>query len=349
MKRRFFRTAAAFVAAVLFAIPTAAALELSAASAILMDADTGAVLYEKNADCPSLIASTTKIMTAVVALEHCDPEESFAVPEAATQIEGSSIYLKAGETVTVRELLYGMMLHSGNDAAVALALACSGSVEEFVAQMNLKAQKLGLKNTHFENPNGLDGETHRSSARDLALLTQYALQNEDFLAIVSTKTIRIGERCFSNHNKLLWTLDGALGVKTGYTKAAGRVLVSAAERGGRRLIAVTVRDGNDWQDHRALYDFGFSFYKPREIVGRGECVGTLTAMDGSSADLRADSALEYAAADGETPQIQILYPRLAFSVGAAGSYAGWACVYMGTRCIGKLRLVWDGVNREAAG
>lgn len=349
MKRILFRTAAAFVAAVLLTIPAAAAPELSAASAILMDADTGAVLYEKDADRPSLIASTTKIMTAVVVLEHCDPERRFTVPEAATQIEGSSMYLKAGETLAIRDLLYGMMLHSGNDAAVALALACSGSTEEFVAQMNLKAQKLGLHNTHFENPNGLDGETHRSSARDLALLTQYALQNETFLQIVSTKTIRIGERCLSNHNKLLWMLDGALGVKTGYTKAAGRVLVSAAERNGRRLIAVTVRDGNDWQDHRALYDYGFSRYVRREIVGRGDCVGSITAADGSSAALLADSALDYPLAEGEQPTVQILCPQLTFSVGAAGSYAGWGCAYVGTRCIGKIRLVWGGVNREAAG
>ena len=230
-----------------------------------------------------------------------------------------------------------------------IALAVNLAVNQFVrvARVTVPIRRMdsAFEGYTLLQISDLKGATYGSNQA----LIRFALQNEDFLAIVSTKTIRIGERCFSNHNKLLWTLDGALGVKTGYTKAAGRVLVSAVERGGRRLIAVTVRDGNDWQDHRALYDFGFSFYKPREIVGRGECVGTLTAMDGSSADLRADSALEYAAADGETPQIQILYPKLAFSVGAAGSYAGWACVYMGTRCIGKLRLVWGGVNREAAG
>ena len=151
-----------------------------------MDADTGRVLYAHNIDRRSLIASTTKIMTAVVVLEHCSADTVYTVPAQATNIEGSSIYLKEGEKLTIRELLYGMMLHSGNDAAIALALACSDSVPEFVALMNLKAQKLGLQDTHFDNPNGLDSETHYSTAADLANLTRYALQNNEFVRMVET-------------------------------------------------------------------------------------------------------------------------------------------------------------------
>ena len=349
MLKRCFRTAAAFVAAVLFTLPCAAAPSVSAKSAILMDADTGAVLFAHNADERSLIASTTKIMTALVALEHCAPEDEFTVPPEATGIEGSSMYLKAGETLTVRALLYGLMLQSGNDAAVALALACSGSVAEFVALMNLKAQKLHLTNTHFENPNGLDSPQHYSTARDLALLTRCALKNETFAQIVATKSVRVGDRCLTNHNKLLCTLDGALGVKTGYTRAAGRVLVSAAEREGRRLIAVTIRDGNDWEDHRALYDFGFSAFQARRVVERGACVAQLPLLDGTAARLRAAEDVEYPAREGEAARVVPLFPKLAVSAGETGTFAAQGAVYLGERKIATIRLLWDGLEVNDGG
>lgn len=240
-----------------------------------MDADTGAVLYEKDADAQSLIASTTKIMTGCLICETCDLNEQITVPNEAVGIEGSSVYLKAGETLCVRDLLYGMLLQSGNDAATALALHCSGSVEAFAEQMNAKARELGLTNTHFANPHGLDDEENYGSARDLAKLTAYALKNPDFAQIVSTKTYRADDRCFVNHNKLLWRCEGAIGVKTGYTKAAGRILVSAASRNGRTLICVTVSAPDDWNDHCNLYDYGFSCYAMTEIVKEGEPVGTL--------------------------------------------------------------------------
>ena len=220
---------------------------------LLMDADTGAVLAEKNCDTPSLIASTTKIMTALVVVQRCDLDRRVRIPAEATGIEGSSMYLKAGEELTLRDLLYGMMLRSGNDAAVALALCTAGSLERFVGWMNETAQRMELRNTHFANPNGLDDENNYSTARDLALLTRAALREPDFLQVVSTKSIRVGERCLTNHNKLLWSLEGAIGVKTGFTRAAGRILVSAVERGGRRMIAVTINDCDDWRDHAALY------------------------------------------------------------------------------------------------
>ena len=254
---------------------------------LLMDADTGAVLAEKNCDTPSLIASTTKIMTALVVVQRCDLDRRVRIPAEATGIEGSSMYLKAGEELTLRDLLYGMMLRSGNDAAVALALCTAGSLERFVGWMNETAQRMELRNTRFANPNGLDDENNYSTARDLALLTRAALREPDFLQVVSTKSIRVGERCLTNHNKLLWSLEGAIGVKTGFTRAAGRILVSAVERGGRRMIAVTINDCDDWRDHAALYAYGFSLYGTRTVLQKGAYAAELTLMDGSRAALTA--------------------------------------------------------------
>lgn len=202
-----------------------------------MDAASGRVLYEKNASDRSLIASTTKIMTALVVCEHCNLSDRVKIPPEAVGIEGSSMYLQEGEILTVQDLLYGLMLHSGNDAAVALAVYCGGTEPDFVTMMNEKAERLGLENTRFANPNGLDHDGNYSTALDLARLSVYALQNEAFLHTVSCKTVTVGSRTLRNHNKLLFTYDGAIGVKTGYTKAAGRILVSAAERDGRRLVA----------------------------------------------------------------------------------------------------------------
>lgn len=349
MKHCLIRTAAALLATVLFTFGAAAAPSVSAQCAILLDADSGAVLYAQNTDTRSLIASTTKIMTAVVVLEHCPLDTEYTIPPEATGIEGSSIYLKAGERLTIRDLLYGMLLHSGNDAAVALALACSDSVPEFVALMNLKAQQLGLKNTHFENPNGLDGETHYSTAADLAELTRYALENDAFREIVSTKSICIGQRALTNHNKLLWSVEGAIGVKTGYTKAAGRILVSAAERVGRRLIVVTINDGNDWQDHAALYDYGFSQYQTVEAIAAGQRVLRLPLMDGKTAILAAEQAFCYALAEGESLHVEPLYPRAAFTAGERGTFAGFGAVYLGEKQIGTIRLVWGGLEEQHDG
>ena len=344
MKQRTIRTAAAILATVLFTFSAAAAPSVSAQSCILLDADSGEILFAHNADTRSLIASTTKIMTAVVVLEHCPLDMEYTVPPQATKIEGSSMYLKVGETLTIRELLYGMLLHSGNDAAVALALACSDSVPEFVDLMNLKVQQLGLKNTHFENPNGLDGAQHYSTAADLAQIACYALKNAEFCKIVSTKTIRVGERVLTNHNKLLWSVEGAIGVKTGYTKAAGRVLVSAAERHGRRLIAVTINDGNDWCDHASLYDYGFARYSERQAISAGEPVARLPLMDGKTACLAAEESFCYWLADGEHVQVVPLYPRAAFTAGEYGSFAGFGAVRLGEKQIGIIRLVWGGLE-----
>ena len=238
-------------------LPSAPAI--SARCAIVMDADTGEVLYEKEADRRSLIASTTKIMTGYLVCRGMDLAAEVTVPAEAVGLEGSSMYLREGETLTGRDLLYGMLLHSGNDAAEALALLCAGSEAAFVAQMNETAAALGLTQTHFSNPHGLDSEENYSTARDLARLAAAALKEPLFRRVASTRTVTVaGDRVLTNHNRLLWQYEGCVGVKTGYTRAAGRILVSAARRGGRTLICVTLNDPNDWQDHCALLDAGFS-------------------------------------------------------------------------------------------
>lgn len=339
--RKFLYTAAAACLAAAFLITTVYAQPTTSAKCcILIDADTGEVLYGQHADQKSLIASTTKIMTALVVLEHLPPEQKFTIPAEASDIEGSSMYLKVGESLTVEELLYGLMLQSGNDAAVALALACSGSVKEFVALMNLKAQELGLQNTHFENPNGLDGAKHYSSARDLAKLTQYALNNEAFAKIVATKTKTVAGRALTNHNRLLWTCDGCIGVKTGYTKAAGRTLVSAAERNGRRLIAVTLCDGNDWHDHKTLYDYGFSLYSQKTIVQKGEAAAQISLMNGKKISLLAAENVNFMLKEGEKVTITVNYPKNAFEGGEVYSVAGYGSVYLGNRKIATIELLW---------
>ncbi|MFR9252744.1 MAG: D-alanyl-D-alanine carboxypeptidase family protein [Oscillospiraceae bacterium] len=242
----------------------AEALEVSATAAVLMDADMGQVLYEKNGDRQMLIASTTKIMTALVVLEHAAPDDVITVtPDHMA--EGSSMYLRAGETVRVEELLYGLLLCSGNDAALALT-ECAGGLTPFVAMMNEKAAALGMAHTSFANPNGLDADGHYSTARDMAVLAAAAVENPTFRRICSSRSVTIGQRTMENHNRLLRQLEGCVGLKTGYTRAAGRTLVSCTERDGCRLVAVTLQDGNDWADHAALYDYGFRLTAPRRGV-----------------------------------------------------------------------------------
>ncbi|MGI5963106.1 MAG: D-alanyl-D-alanine carboxypeptidase family protein [Lawsonibacter sp.] len=245
----------------------------SAASAILVDAASGQVLYQVQSQQQRLIASTTKLMTALVALESGhDLDEEVVIPADWKGVEGSSIYLKAGEHITLEALLYGTLLCSGNDAATVVAQFCGGTVENFVAEMNATAQRLGMQNSSFANPSGLDQEGHYSTAYDMTLLARACLDNQTLAQILSTKTARFGERIFTNHNKLLWRYEGCVGMKTGYTEKAGRTLVSAAQRDGMTLICVTLSDPNDWVDHAALYDFGFSNYKSQIAVHAGEMV-----------------------------------------------------------------------------
>lgn len=332
--------AAALLAAILFFPSTAEAV--SAKSAIVVDAYTGRVLYEKNADTQSLIASTTKIMTALVVCEQCNVLDRMQIPKEAVGIEGSSMYLKEGEILTIQELLYGLMLHSGNDAAVALAIYCGGTVEGFAELMNDKARSLGMTRSHFMNPNGLDCPGHYSTARDMALLASYAMENPIFRQTVSTKTMRIGGRYLTNHNKLLWQVEGADGVKTGYTKAAGRILVSSAYRQGRRLIAVTINDPSDWADHKAMLENGFSQYKVKTLVEEGACVGSVEIAGGQSGsvELLAAEDFQYALTADETAEIVLQGTGFVYAPVARGQDAGFAYVCIGDKTVGKVALIY---------
>lgn len=274
-----------------FSASASEAPSVFAKSAVLIDAESGRILYGKDENVRRGMASTTKIMTALVALEHSSLDDVVTVAPEACGVEGSSVYLFPEEKITMESLLYALMLQSANDAAEAIAYAVSGSVEGFVALMNEKADELGLYDTHFDNPHGLDGETHYTTALELAKITAAALENETFREIVGTEKKSIplhnGEatRLLVNHNRLVRVYDDVIGVKTGYTRACGRTLVSAAEQNGVTLICVTLDDGNDWADHRALLDYGFSLYETVTLADIGEitldipvCGGIKTAV-----------------------------------------------------------------------
>lgn len=330
--------AAALLAAISFFPVHAEAV--SADKAIVLDAATGRVLFDKKADEQGLIASTTKIMTALVVCEQSNVLDRMRIPKEAVGIEGSSMYLQEGEVLTIQELLYGLMLHSGNDAAVALAIYCGGTVEGFVQLMNDKAHLLGMGNTHFENPNGLDSPGHYSTARDMAVLTCYAMKNPIFSKTVSTKTVNISNRHLRNHNKLLWRVEGVDGVKTGYTKAAGRILVSTALREGRRLIVVTMNAPNDWQDHENLLGEGFDQYRVEKIVSCGDCLGYSDVIGGEydRVPLIASEDFSYSLSPHEEPRIVLQEFGMTYAPVVRGQQAGVAYVCIGDAVVGKVQV-----------
>ena len=315
---------------------------VSARKACVLDAVSGRVLYEKDPDSQSLIASTTKIMTALLVCEQCNVLDRMRIPKEAVGIEGSSMYLQEGEVLTIQELLYGLMLRSGNDAAVALAIYCGGTVEGFAELMNDKARNLGLRNTHFENPNGLDSPGHYSTARDLAVLASYAMENPIFRKTVSTKSLKMGQRCLTNHNKLLWRVEGADGVKTGYTRAAGRILVSSATRNNRRILAVSIDAPDDWNDHASLLEAGFSRYRIRQIVRKGQYVDTLEVAGGRNQQVRVLAAADfsYALAPEEQPRLMLPGPGFVYAPAVEGADAGVAYVLVAGKAVGKIPVVY---------
>lgn len=247
--------------------------QTSAQSAVVMEINSGRVLFSKNADIRLPMASTTKIMTALVAVELCDIDEPVNIDKKAVGVEGSSVYLRLGETLTVKELLYGLMLRSGNDCAVALAIHVGGSIENFAELMNAKAAYLGLDNTHFVNPHGLHDDNHYTSAYDLAVISCEAMKNPIFREIVSTKKVTIGggeeKRLLLNKNKLLYNYENACGVKTGYTKRAGRCFVGAADN-GTELVCVVLNCGPMFEETKSLLTYFQNEYDTRCIVPKNK-------------------------------------------------------------------------------
>ncbi|RXT13849.1 D-alanyl-D-alanine carboxypeptidase family protein [Ammoniphilus sp. CFH 90114] len=335
----------------LFAIPVAeAAPSVSAQAAAVIDVESGRILYEKQGQEKMRVASLTKIMTAIVAIEEGKLDEMVTVPDYAIGTEGSSIYLRHGEKLTLEHLLYGLMLRSGNDAAVTIADHIGGSLEGFARLMNEKVEYLGLRQTHFTNPHGLDDSNqHFSSAVDMAQISAYALRNEDFRKIVSTKVMKIpqhGEkwdRKLINKNKMLNLYNGADGVKTGYTKLAKRCLVSSATRDGRQIAVVTLNAPDDWSDHSRLLDYGFKQFSRTEIVGEKEPVDT-------DKGLVTVNSFNYPLAGGEENKIRkVVKMEDGYKEMLPGGVAGYLHIYLGDQQIGRIGLVYSGEERSTSG
>ena len=302
--------------AVTIAFPKASiAYTSSAVSAFVFDANSGRVFYEKNANQKLPMASTTKIVTAITVIDNCDDlDKKVIIDKRAVGVEGTSIYLRAGEVLSVRELLYGLMLRSGNDAAVALALSIADSVENFCALMNKTAQKVGACNSNFANPHGLDDENHYTTASDLAKITAYALENKDFAQIVSTKNIKIpsveeGYRFLSNKNRLLSSLDGCIGVKTGFTSKAGRCLVSATQRDGLRVVCVVLNCGPMFEESADMLNKVHEKYKNFEILAPYQFITSIPLENGENPSIEVYSkrGLSLALTNEEFSNINVTY------------------------------------------
>lgn len=343
---RKLKITALFLVPILFmtALP-ARALDVSARSAIVIEASTGKVIYEKDADTRRPMASTTKIMTALVAIESGELSRELTVAPAAVGVEGSSIYLKEGDKISLESLVWALMLESANDAAAAIAIGVAGSIEAFAEKMNAKAAELGLSDTHFTNPHGLNDDAHYTTARDLARLTAAAMENDIFRRIVSTDTYKIsyGEslRNLHNHNKMLHLYDGAVGVKTGFTKVSGRCLVSAAERDGMTFIAVTLDAPNDWDDHSDMLDLGFSSLEKLTLVEAGDsvfispCIGT----ESGEITIKNREGLTVILPKGEhNITRRVILPRYFWAPVTADSIVGKIEIYDGDTFIGEVAL-----------
>lgn len=321
--------------------------QVSAVSAVLINADTGSVLYEKNAYEQRAMASTTKIMTALLTAEAGDLDRKFAVDSYAINVEGTAMGLREGDIVTRRALLYGMLLPSGNDAANAAAVSVSGSMQAFAELMNKKAKELGLNNTHFVNPSGLDADGHYTTAYDLAMLTAEALSNPVFADICRCADARVefGNppylRSLANSNKMLWQYEGCIGVKTGFTDNARRCLVSAAERDGVRLIAVTLNAPDDWNDHRAMLDYGFMQVKPTEIVLPAPIVVPVVGGYEQSVELELSEKITLPLSKQEVQNVtlEIHCEPFLYAGVEKGTAVGTARIYMNGEYVRKVNLV----------
>lgn len=349
VKDRLYRSIVALVLslALVFCLfsPAKAAIgepSVSASSAILIDMSDQTVIYEKNARERMGMASTTKIMTALVISELLPLDKRISIPAEAVNVEGSSVYLTEGELLTVEQLLYALLLASANDAATALAIAAMGSVESFAEKMNEQALAWGLCDTHFTNPHGLFDEQHYTTAYDLALISAKALGNPTIKRIASSKKAIIpqgvtpenldgsSERYLYNHNKMLSLYDGAIGLKTGFTKATGRCLVSAAERDGMTLISVTLDAPNDWNDHALMLDFGFSLYERVTLYDVGEFSCPFSITGGKEAYVTLTNSepitLTLPKARGEANLSVSAYRRFEFAPITKGRTMAWLTV-----------------------
>ena len=339
-------------------VARAAGPEVSAQSAVVLTADTGTVLFEKDGHTPRPVASTTKIMTALLALEAAQErgDPLVDITQEMVAVEGSSMGLQAGDSISLTGLAAGMLLASGNDAANAAALYLDASLESFAARMNQRAAVLGMEDTHFVTPSGLDGEDaqglgHLSTAYDMALLARVALEDQAFRQLCSSPSLAVEfaepvkRVTYTNHNKLLTQYQGCVGVKTGFTKEAGRCLVSAAERDGALLIAVTLNAPNDWQDHTALLDYGFSQVEPYQLAG-GDVRLTVPVV-GSPVEvmsLRGSNGGEVTLPLGQGAQVErvVHAPKFLYAPVESGEQVGEICWYLEGQLLGSAPLTAAG-------
>lgn len=339
-------------------VARAAGPEVSAQSAVVLTADTGTVLFEKDGHTPRPVASTTKIMTALLALEAAQEQGDplVDITQEMVAVEGSSMGLQAGDSISLTGLAAGMLLASGNDAANAAALYLDASLESFAARMNQRAAALGMEDTHFVTPSGLDGEdaqglAHLSTAYDMALLARAALEDQAFRQLCSSPSLAVAfaepvkRVTYTNHNKLLTQYPGCVGVKTGFTKEAGRCLVSAAERDGALLIAVTLNAPNDWEDHTALLDYGFSQVEPYQLAG-GDVRLTVPVVGSpvEAVSLRGSNGGEVTLPLGQGAQVErvVRVPKFLYAPVEAGEQVGEICWYLEGQLLGSAPLTAAG-------
>lgn len=346
--KRFITLLTAFLLFSQLLVFNCAAVGVSAQSAFAIDGENGIVVYEKNADMKMGMASTTKIMTCLVALENCPLEKKVQVSDCAIGVEGSSIYLQKGESLTMSNLLYALMLQSANDAATAIAYEIGGSIEGFAELMNKKANELGLQNTHFTNPHGLYDDEHYTTARDLALITKYAMNNPLFREIVATKKSMIpmsngeGMRSLVNHNKLLRIYDGTIGVKTGFTKKTGRCLVSAAEKDGTTIIAVTLNAPDDWNDHISLLDLGFEKVQTLSLADEDQYNFKISVVGGKDnyVTVKNSDGLKYTLLkENSNITSEVIHDRFVFAPVKQGQVLGYVVFYNKGEEIGRVNLI----------
>ena len=352
MKKTLFLLAASML--VLFAAFRSDAFAYSAKAYCVMDRDTKTVLAGENIHARMGMASTTKIMTALCVLKNCDPNDLATVSANASMQEGSSLYLKAGEQMRVEDLLYGLMLNSGNDAAVVLAEHTAGNTENFAVLMNSLAKDMGLSDTNFVNPNGLYDDNHYTTAYDLAYISSAAMENEVFRKIVSTKTKTVETADtkrkihLSNHNRLLRELDGCNGVKTGFTKKTGRTLVSSAKRGDSEFVCVTLNAPDDWNDHKNLLQNAFSQYETVRAVSSGDKAGLVKKCENESA-MCAVAENEIRVLKNKDENLEVKYNIFETTSDniKRGDVVGECSVFLNGKCAGKTNLVSWGDMQEA--
>ena len=315
----------------------------------IMKNASGSVIYGKNEHTTASMASTTKILTTLIALEHSQAEDNEVTFTKEMIAEGSSMYLKEGYRLHLSDLATGMMTVSGNDAANAAAIAVAGSIDKFAKLMNNKAKQIGMTSTNFVTPSGLDDDNHYSTALDMAKLMSYAMANKDFAQLTALKNAKVEfispenmVVSYSNHNRLLSLYKYCNGGKTGFTKKSGRCLVTSAEKDGVKLIAVTLNAPDDWNDHASLLEAGFSRFSQKQVVVKGQSVGTLEVAGGQSRKVEVLAAEDffYAVAPEETPQLMLPGPGFVYAPAVEGADAGVAYVLIEGKAVGKVPVVF---------